>query len=376
MNILEIATKDFKVFNSEDTVSKVLGVLKEAKLYEAAVVMEDSVGIITIRDMLDVEQPSQSKIERIWRGTSSISSGSTILDAAEQLVKNNIRAIPIIDNIKKIVGLISQVDIIVALCQIPELAQYSAKEHVRSPVLSLDMDEKVSYARRLMLERGISHIPIVEHGRLIGEITAEDIVHTFITTASKTTTGERAGKRISRFSGLVNGIMDHYPLSVSQDATILDVVKEMRDHYKGACYMVGDRNEILGILTPRELMVPFLAQRITKDLPVYIMGLSDEDFFEKAVAEEKVRRIIKRGMRFRPDITEVSVNLKTSQTRGDRTRYELTGRVLTKDSQINTKADGWDLLEVFDELTDKLDKAIRRTKTSSPGKQRRRRSRR
>jgi ribosome-associated translation inhibitor RaiA len=106
------------------------------------------------------------------------------------------------------------------------------------------------------------------------------------------------------------------------------------------------------------------------------MGLSDEDFFERGVAEEKVRRVVRRSMRYRPDITEVSVNIKTSQTQGERTRYELTGRALTQEGQINAKADGWDLLRVFDELTDTLDKAIRRTKPETPSRTRRRRSRR
>jgi predicted transcriptional regulator/ribosome-associated translation inhibitor RaiA len=373
--IREIVPNIVTVFSPDDTASKVLGVFKEAGLYEAAVAMEDSFGIITVRDMLDVDQPSQTRIEGIWRGTGSVSHGSTVLDAVEVLVRNNIRAVPLFEK-GRVIGMASQVDVVRAMCGVPELSGYAAKELIRSPVWSLDIDERVAYARRLMLERGISHIPVVEYGKLVGEVTAEDIVHTFITPASKTTTGERVGRRTSRFPGIVTGIMDTQPLSIQQDASMLDVVRGLRDKGKGACYMVGARREIMGVLTPRELMAPLLRLRAVKELPVYIRGLEDEGFFEREVAEEKVRRMVRRSMRFRPDITEVSVMIKSSQTRGNRTRYELTGRALTREGQINAKAGGWDLLRVFDELCDTLDKAIRRTKPETPGRLRRRRSRR
>ena len=373
--IREIIPNTYKVFTPDDTASKVLGALEEAGLYEAAVSLEDSVGILTVRDMLDVDQPAQTKIEGIWRGTGSISPEGTVLDAAEMLVRNNIRAVPVTEN-GRIVGVVSQVDIVNAMCRVPELSGYAAKDLIRSPVWSLDTDERVSYTRRLMLERGISHVPIVERGKLVGDVTAKDIVHTFITPASKTTTGERVGRRTSRFPGQVIGIMDPHPLSVRQDASVLEVVCGLRDRGKGACFMVGERGEILGVLAPRELLAPLLSLRAVEELPVYIRGLEDEGFFERGVAEEKVRRVVRRGMRYRPDITEVSVNIKTSQTRGERTRYELTGRALTRDGQINAKAGGWDLLRVFDELCDTLDKAIRRTKPEIPGRSRRRRSRR
>jgi ribosome-associated translation inhibitor RaiA len=72
----------------------------------------------------------------------------------------------------------------------------------------------------------------------------------------------------------------------------------------------------------------------------------------------------------------VSIRIKSSQTRGNRTRYELTARALSPDGQINAEAGGWDLLEAFDELSDTLGKAISRSKPGTPGRIRRRRYRR
>jgi ribosome-associated translation inhibitor RaiA len=153
-------------------------------------------------------------------------------------------------------------------------------------------------------------------------------------------------------------------------------VRGFQERGKSACFITDARGAILSIITPRELMRALLRYMVEEELPVYIMGLSDEDFFERAVAEEKVRRVARRGMRFRPDITEVSIRIKGSQTKGNRTRYDLTARALSPDDQINAEAEGWDLLKVFDELCDKLGKAIGRSKPGTPGRVRSRRSRR
>jgi len=352
--IRDIAHGPISVFSPEDNASQVLGVLKETDRYEAAVSSGGSVGLITVRDLLGVDQPAQRRVDKLWRATGSVSPSTSVIEVAELLVRNNVRALPVVD----------------------ELSGYGVKELLRSPVWSMDIDERNASARRLMLERGISHVPVVEYGRLVGEVTAEIIVHTFITPASKTTTGDRVGERTSRFPGQVIGIMDAHPLSMRPNSTVLDAVRGLRDRGKRACYITDEGSRMLGILTPRELLAPILRFRVQEELPVYIMGLSDEDFFERAVAEDKVRRVVRRGRRFRPDINEVSIRIKVSQTQGLRKRYELTARALSPSGQINAKADGWDLLAVFDELCTTLEKAIGRTKTETPGRTRRRRSRR
>jgi CBS domain-containing protein len=119
-----------------------------------------------------------------------------------------------------------------------------------------------------MLERGVSHVPVVEYGRLVGVVTAGDIIHTFITPSSKTTTGERVGSRTRRFPGQVIGIMDSRLCTVTPDASVLDVVTGLNESGKSACFMIDPENRILGILAPRDLMAPILRLRVPEELPV------------------------------------------------------------------------------------------------------------
>jgi CBS domain-containing protein/ribosome-associated translation inhibitor RaiA len=372
--ISEIAHGGISVFRPDETVSRVLGVLRESGRYEAAVTSDEAVGIITVRDLLGVSNPSRAKIASVWRATGSVGPSASVLDVVDVLMRDGIRAIPVTSG-GEIESLASQMDIIGAMCEVSELSEVTAKDLVLSPVIAVDREESVSRTRKLMLERDISHIPVIDKGRLSGEVTADAIVHTYITPASKTTTGDRVGERAPRFPGKAASIMDRQPLAVGPDASAKRVVCGMRDHRKGACYVTSGDGGVLGIITPRELMGLIARLRAEEELPVYIMGLSDEDFFERSIAEDKVRRVVERGMRFRPDINEVSVRIKRSQKSGERARYGLTARALSPSDQVISEAEGWDLLETFDELCSTLERALRRTKQEPP-RQRRGRGRR
>jgi len=371
--ISDYVTRRMSVFDPGDTASRVLGELKETGRYEALVSSGAKVGLVTVRDLLDVDQPTQTKIEGLWRTLAPIESGSTFRGVAEAMIRGNLRAFPVVED-RKLVGIISQVEIVAAMVDVPELKAYPAKDYVKRPVATLDSGEKVAQARRMMLERGISHVPVVDSGKLIGVVTAMDIVHTFITPASRMAIGDRAGEKVTRFPGQVNGVMDDQPLAIGPDASILEVVKGMRDRGKSACVMVDESGVVLGILTPREVLV-ILKGAEPKELPVSILGLEGEGFFEKEIAEEKVRRVVIRNMRIHPDINQVSIRIRKKQNRGERTRYQIAARILSPTEQFNASTEGWDLLASFDSLLEALDAALKRAKREQPKMTRRGRGR-
>ena len=372
-SISDYVLRRVSIFDPGETASRVLGELKETGRYEALVSSGAKVGLVTIRGLLDVDQPARTKIERLWKTLVPVESDCTFRGVAEALIRDNMRAFPVVEEGKP-VGIISQVEIVEAMVDVPELKAYPAKDYMRSPVATLNSAEKVTQARRMMLERGISHVPVVDSGRLIGVVTAMDIVHTFITPPSRMTTGDTTGEKVTRFPGQVNGVMDDNPLVVGQNASILDVVRGMRDREKSACIMVEENGAVLGILTPREALV-ILKGAEPEGLPVSILGLERENFFERGVAEEKVRRVVARNMRIHPDINQVSIRIRRQQNSGERARYQIAARVLSPTEQFNASTEGWDLLASFDDLLEALDATLKRAKREQPKTTRRGRGR-
>jgi ribosome-associated translation inhibitor RaiA len=111
----------------------------------------------------------------------------------------------------------------------------------------------------------------------------------------------------------------------------------------------------------------------TKVLPVYIVGIEDENFFERAVVEDKIRRVVERSSKMHT-ITEVSVRIKRQRTSGERIMYKITARAMGPKDSFNVENEDWGLMETFDGLTDQLAKTMRRAK--APHQKGRRRGRR
>ena len=362
------------LFDPDDQASKVLGYLKDTGRYEAVASGGGRAGIVTIRDLLGVDHPERTKVEGIWEQVGTVDGDTTVIDVVGTLIENSVRALPVA-KLSEVMGIISQVDILEALAHVNELKSVAAKDAMVAPVVSLNMEDGIAQARRTMLNRGISHIPVLAEEKLMGMITAEIIVHTFIAPSTKTTTGDRVGEKVSSMPGQVSGVMDRQPLKVGVDASALKVAQEMIRMNKSAALIVDDEDRVLGIITPRELLRLIHDLRGEADLPVYIVGITDEDFFERAVAEEKVRRVVVRSMRMQPKITEVRVNIKKQRTAGERSRYDVTARVLGPEVSFNAENEGWGLMETFDGLLTTLDTKLRRAKNEPEKKPRRGRRR-
>jgi len=65
--ISDYVTRRMSVFDPGDTASRVLGELKETGRYEVLVSSGTKVGLVTVRDLLDVDQSTQTKNEGLWR---------------------------------------------------------------------------------------------------------------------------------------------------------------------------------------------------------------------------------------------------------------------------------------------------------------------
>ena len=359
------------VFAPGDTVSKVLGVLKDTKRTEAVAAEGDRYGIVAVRDLLGVDQPERTKIESIWNQIGYVTPSTSVLETIDLIFGNGVSAVPLVDGRK--VRLVSQQDILDALRDVEHLKETSAKSIMTSPVLTMKADSPIAQIRRTMMDKNFSFIPVTKEGKLSGMVTAEEIVHTFVTTVSKTTRGDRTGQKVARFPGQAGAVMNRQPLTVSTTASAMDVIKGMISTGEKACLVVDEESRIHGIITEMELLRLIHVLLPTEELPVYIVGIEEENFFERTIVEDKIRRMVERSTKMQV-ITEVSVRIKRQRTSGERVRYKITARAMGPADSYNVENEDWGLMETIDGLTDQLAKTMRRAKTPhQKGKRRGRR---
>ncbi len=353
--ISTLLDKRLVIFTPTESVSRVLGELERTGRYEAAVQAGSKVGLITLRHLLNVEQPEHTKLEHLWKPLTQITPDSLVTGVAAELIRINERALPVVEGTKPI-GIISQLDIIKAMADCPELRTTPAKELAKIPVTTMDAKEAIAKARSTMLDKEFSHIPVTRNGKLVGMVTAQDLIQIFLKPQGRSKHG-------SKYKGELGDIMDEQPLTVGIDASALEVARGLRDRDKSACLVTDPQGVIHGIITPRELLALIARRLVIKELPIQIIGLKNEDFFDQAIAEEKVTRVIKKGMKIHPDINEVAVIIKRVSKEGERDRYKMTARVISPTEQINANEEGWDVLKTFENMLNTLEGEMMKTKT-------------
>ncbi|RLG01449.1 MAG: hypothetical protein DRN49_01250 [Thaumarchaeota archaeon] len=361
--ISKIMRKSPLVYSSMDTVSTLIGGLYENDSWEALVNYGERIGLVTLRDLLGVSHPERTLIKDVARSVPSLPMEATVLDAVELMISNRIRAIPILSG-EEISGIVSEVEVMNALPESESFNRILCEEVMREVDLSINTHDKVSTARSLMREYGIDHLLVLnERGSLSGVITVKDIIFNFIQPRERVTRGGRVGERKRLLDIPVKGLMDRNPLTAEKRDSLLEVVKRLKNYERDLC-VIKERIRVLGVITSREIIPLILGFRVKEELPIYILGLPEfGDFHDIKTSQNKVLRVLNKGLSFHEGVLEVVIDVKRRKRKGGRTLYQVTARIYSPTKRLFVTAQGWYLSEAFDDLCRRLDRILERVKS-------------
>ncbi len=99
---------------------------------------------------------------------------TTVADAARQMVRRRTTAVVVVDG-DAAVGIFTERDAVLRVIAEDRDPRTTRLDEAMTPnPLTLDPDKTFGHALALMHEHGIRHVPVVEHGRLVGIVTARD----------------------------------------------------------------------------------------------------------------------------------------------------------------------------------------------------------
>ena len=135
----------------------------------------------------------------------TVQSDMEIKDIARTLFENNISGVPVVGSTGKLVGIISEGDllhketspripdvvgVLGALIYYRGVKQYEsdfkklialqASELMTSDVVTIQKDATIEDAAYLMINRGVKRLPVVEDGKILGIVTRMDIIKTLM----------------------------------------------------------------------------------------------------------------------------------------------------------------------------------------------------
>lgn len=112
----------------------------------------------------------------------TVTKKNTILEAIDLLVKHNITGLPVVDRKMRLVGVVSEKDVLTLVYCLKTKTYDSTKmsqtvENVMTTeVISFDINDRLSDICKCLMESDFRRVPILSDGKLAGIISRKDLL--------------------------------------------------------------------------------------------------------------------------------------------------------------------------------------------------------
>lgn len=124
------------------------------------------------------------------------------------------------------------------------------KDWMTHEVLSITPETTLPEAHRLMVQKQIRRLPVIQDHRLVGIVTRGDVRGAEPSGATSLSIWE-LNYLISNLK--IEQIMTRDPITISQDATIGQAARVMLDNKISGLPAIDDKGEVVGIITESDI---------------------------------------------------------------------------------------------------------------------------
>jgi CBS domain-containing protein len=252
----DICSKELNSVKDTDTISKCLEGFKKGMPPVLAVLDEKGkyVGMITRRAILRSRVDfTMAKVRPLMQVAPQVSPDMPLGELAKLMIGSGMRQLPLFDK-GKLLGFVTDEDVIHAAAG-DEWGRGAVEKVMTRAPHTIESGRSVGAVFGLMREYGISHVPVMESGRLVGMVSIEDILENIYWPQRRQTTGDIVGEKIETLGIAVKGIMASPVITVDSKTSLRDAEKQMHDHDVSClCVVSGDR--LVGILTKLDFLEP------------------------------------------------------------------------------------------------------------------------
>jgi CBS domain-containing protein len=252
----DICSKELNSVKDTDTLSKCLEGFKKGMPPVLAVLDEKGkyVGMITRRTILRSRLDfTMAKVRPLMQVAPQVSPETPLGELAKLMIGSGMRQLPLFDK-GKLLGFVTDEDVIHAAVG-DEWGRGAVEKVMTRAPHTIESSRSVGAVFGLMRDYGISHVPVLEGGRLVGMVSIEDILENIYWPQRRQTTGDIVGEKIETLGIAVKGIMASPVITVDSKTSLRVAEKQMHDNDVSClCVVSGDR--LVGIITKLDFLEP------------------------------------------------------------------------------------------------------------------------
>jgi len=278
----DIFTKEYNTVNENDTLSRCLEGFKKGMPPVLAVLDERGkyTGIITRRSILRTRlDPTKTKVKSLMKTAPEVNILDSLSRVAKLMIASGIRQLPVFEK-GKLKGFITDEAVIHAAVIAGEWGNNPVETIMTRAPHSMEATRSVGAVLSTMREHGVSHVPIIDNGKLIGLISIQDILENLYWPQKRMGNKDVAGEQIGSLAVAARGIMVKPVITVTKQTTLKDAEQKMHKH-DISCLCIVENEHLIGIATKLDFLEPIsqletLERRLSVQFGVKDIEISPE----------------------------------------------------------------------------------------------------
>ena len=101
----------------------------------------------------------------------TVEPSDTIGEAAEKMVAANVGAVVVVEDMVRIVGIVTERDLLRAVASRARAAEARVRQWMTPDPVTIEPDVEVDEAARIMFAHNVRHLPVVKDGRPLGIVS-------------------------------------------------------------------------------------------------------------------------------------------------------------------------------------------------------------
>jgi CBS domain-containing protein len=181
----------------------------------------------------------------------AIGKAATIVHAIELMKLHGVGGLPVVDNANRVLAIVTERDMLSVFEGKVRGAKVAA--WMTEKVVTADSETTIIEAERQMVEKSFRRLPLVSQGKLVGIVTAMDIVRFF--GSGEVFQHLRSGTILQVLQTPALQIGTKKLITIHSNANVDEATRTMKERNVGALLVVDDE-KLVGILTERDFFKP------------------------------------------------------------------------------------------------------------------------
>ncbi|MCL5877785.1 MAG: CBS domain-containing protein [Candidatus Bathyarchaeota archaeon] len=254
--VKEIYSQQFSTVLENDSASRCLEGFKKG-LPPVLAVLDDHdnyVGMVSRRSVLRTRLDlTRTKVKSLMTVAPEVSLGDSLSRVARLMIGSGVRQLPVFEK-NKIVGFVTDEAVIHATVG-AEWGNNPVDSIMTRAPHTIEGNRSVGAVLGLMREFGISHVPIIEKGRLAGLVSIQDIIGNLYWPLQRVGNKDVVGERIETLAVAAKGIMSSPVITVDPKKNLRECEQLMHKH-DISCLCVVDSDRLVGVVTKLDFLEP------------------------------------------------------------------------------------------------------------------------